>query len=277
MFNFLFGVKPVMKIVGKSVVGKLSRPSSKSHKGQNGLLLVVGGSGKYHGAPLLAVKAASRIVDLVYFHSPEKLNHKILALMKSKSDCFIALERKDLLSTAEKADCILIGNGLEADSDNKTLVNSLLRKFPGKKFVLDAGALHLVDKKLLGKNVLVTPHVLEFKALFGVAATPEEAKRQARKHNCVVLLKKTFCFISDGKSLVRNSNGNAGMTKGGTGDVLAGLCSAFACTNGLFLSAQAAAFVNGFSGDRLKRRKNVYYNADDLAGEIPFALKELGG
>jgi len=45
----------------------------------------------------------------------------------------------------------------------------------------------------------------------------------------------------------------------------------------LLLSAAAAAFANGFAGDRLKKRKGVYYDADDLVGEIPLALKKLGG
>ncbi len=62
----------------------------------------------------------------------------------------------------------------------------------------------------------------------------------------------------------------------GTGDVLAGIAAAFACKNPLLLSAEAAAFANGFAGDCLKKRKGVYYDADDLVGEIPFALKNLG-
>ena len=265
-----------MEFIRETIVKKLFAPKPPSHKGQNGLLCVVGGSKKYHGAPLLAIKAASRIVDLVFFYSPARLNYGVLAKMKAGSNCFITLEReKELEEWIEKSDCILVGNGLEINAGNKKLVNGLLRKFPRKKFVLDAGALRMVDKKLLGRNVLVTPHPLEFKALFGVNASPEEAKRQAGKWNCIVLLKQRWCFVTDGKRVGRNNNGNEGMTKGGTGDVLAGLCAALACKNDLFLAAQAAAFVNGRAGDALKKAKSVYYNADDLAEEIPFALARV--
>lgn len=266
-----------METVGKSVFKKLFKPAKRSRKGQNGVLFVIGGSEKYHGAPLLAAKTASKIVDLVYFHSPAQLNREILAKIKGESDCFITVQAKEVFAVAEKSDCILVGNGLEVDGDNRLLVNLLLKTFPSKKFVLDAGALHLAEKKFFGPNVLVTPHPLEFKTLFGFEASPLQAKAQAAKYGCVILLKKVFCFVSDGKTLSQNKNGNEGMTKGGTGDVLAGLCAAFACKNPLLLSAEAAAFANGFAGDRLKKKKGVYYNADDLIGEIPLALKKLGG
>ncbi|MEM4255535.1 MAG: NAD(P)H-hydrate dehydratase [Candidatus Norongarragalinales archaeon] len=266
-----------MAEIKRRVIQKLFTPAKNSHKGQNGVLFVIGGSEKYHGAPLLAIKAASRIVDLVYFHSPAVLNHAVLVAIKRKSDCFIAVPGEEVFGAAEKCDCLLVGNGLELNGENKVLVNMLLKMFPQKKFVLDAGALHLVERKFLGPNVLVTPHPLEFKALFGAEASPLEAKRQAAKYGCVVLLKKIFCFVTDGKTLFQNKNGNQGMTKGGTGDVLAGLAAAFACKNSLLLSAQAAAFLNGFAADRLKKRKGIYYNADDLVEEIPFVLKQLKG
>ncbi|MFH1056658.1 MAG: NAD(P)H-hydrate dehydratase [Candidatus Micrarchaeota archaeon] len=265
-------------VIGRQAVRKLFVPKPKSHKGENGLLTVVGGSVKYHGAPLFAMKTASHFVDLVFFYSPARLNYGVLARMKGGSGCFTTLQsEKELFDSVEKSDCVLVGNGLEVNLRNKRLVNGLLKKFKNKKFVLDAGALHLVDKRLLGKNVLVTPHELEFKALFGRRASVEEAVKQAGKWNCVVLLKKTRCFITDGKTMVQNKNGNQGMTKGGTGDVLAGLAAAFACKNPLFVSAQAASFVNGFAADLLVKRKGFYFNADDLAGEIPFAMKKLVG
>ena len=67
------------------------------------------------------------------------------------------------------------------------------------------------------------------------------------------------------------------MTKGGTGDVLAGLITALSCKNDLFLAAQAGAFVQGLAGDRLFSRVGPYFNASDLCDEIPKVLKELMG
>ncbi|MFH0835906.1 MAG: hypothetical protein V1834_01975, partial [Candidatus Micrarchaeota archaeon] len=64
-----------MPKITRAAVRSLSQPKAASHKGQNGVLTVVGGSNKYHGASILAMKAASRFVDLVYFYSPAKLNY----------------------------------------------------------------------------------------------------------------------------------------------------------------------------------------------------------
>ncbi|MFH0923031.1 MAG: NAD(P)H-hydrate dehydratase, partial [Candidatus Micrarchaeota archaeon] len=142
-----------MEKIVSSVLSELYKPAPYSHKGQNGILCVISGSEKYHGAPLLAIKAASRFVDLIYFHSPAKLNEKILLSMKSKSNCFITIPQAELFKTMERGDCVLIGNGLELNVANKRLVNDVLKRFAKtKKIILDAGALRMADKKLFTKN-----------------------------------------------------------------------------------------------------------------------------
>jgi len=251
---------------------RLMRPAPSSRKGENGILLVVGGSEKYHGAPFYAVEAASRFADLIFFHSPAAEHKALLLEMRKKSREFIWTDTADLDATAKRADCILLGNGMGVSSRTKRIVNGLLRRHRGKRFVLDADALKVADKKLFRGRVMVTPHAGEFKALFGSNASAAEAKKQARKWNCIVLLKGKADFgadiISDGVHVAKNVTGNAGMTKGGTGDVLAGLAAALACKNSLFLAACAAAYLNGAAGDRLFKRFGFRYNASDLAKEV---------
>ncbi len=65
------------------------------------------------------------------------------------------------------------------------------------------------------------------------------------------------------------------MTKGGTGDVLAGLIAALACKNDLFLASQAGVYVNGLTGDELYKKVGPYFNASDLCDEIPKLMKKL--
>ncbi len=262
--------------VAANILGKLYVPQEGSHKGQNGVLTVIGGSKKYHGAPLLAIKAASRFADLVYFHSPEKNNLKLLQFLKAGKCTFIAIERKELESHISSSNCVLIGNGLELTPENRRLLNSLLKKHGRhRKFVLDAGALHLLDKKHLNWNVCITPHVIEFYSLFGKHGNPHSVLAMARKYNCVILFKHPEGdLISDGKAVFLNSSGNEGMTKGGTGDTLAGLTAALACKNNLFLAARAAAFLNGFTGDLLKKERGASYDADDLADNMGIAFKK---
>ena len=74
-----------------------------------------------------------------------------------------------------------------------------------------------------------------------------------------------------------NKTGNAGMTKAGTGDVLAGLCAGFfAQSKDIFKSAVSAAYINGMIGDiLLKKHKGYSYLASDIAEDIPKVLNSV--
>jgi len=261
-------------LVSKTVLKKLYSPFESSHKGENGVVTIIGGSRQYHGAPIIAVRAANRFCDLVYFHSPFGLNNELVKKMKFQVAEVIVVEARKLVWAVARSDCVLIGNGMDVSLKTKKLVNGLLKKFEGKKFVLDAAALRVVDKRFLSPRVAVTPHAGEFKALFGVKASGEQVFNQAKKFNCIVLLKGPVDFVSDGKRLFENKTGNAGMTKGGTGDCLAGLLAALACKNNLLTAACAAAFVNGVAGDLLFEEKGFNYNAFDLVEALPRAFQK---
>ena len=261
----------IMHKVDKSIINKLFYPKINSHKYENGVLLIIGGSNKFHGAPWLSIEAASRIVDLIYYSSVAE-NNKLMQKIKVKNPCFIAIPRHEIWKVVHETDAILLGPGLGINKAAKQLVNSLLKKYPDKKFVLDADALKLVNLRLLRNNVIVTPHVREFKILFGQKANYENARKMSKKFGCIIVLKGVKDIICSARKCVYNSTGNQGMTKGGTGDVLAGLIAALSCKNDLFLAAQAGALVNGLAGDGLYKKMGVYYNALDLAREIPRVL-----
>lgn len=261
-----------VKKVGINKVKALYQPPPKSHKGQNGKLTIIGGSRLFHGASLWALKIASRIVDMVYYSSiPE--NNKLANDLQSKVYDFIVVPRKEIEDYIKESDAILIGPGLMREKETKTLTEKLIKKFPKKRWVIDAGSLQMMDKDLIPKNSILLPHAREFERLFGIKASPENAFRMAKKYDCIILLKGPTDYICSPKEGKINTTGNEGMTKGGTGDVLAGLVAAFACKNDPFLAACTGAFVNGLAGDRLKEKVGIYYNASDLANEIPATLK----
>ncbi|MEM0475172.1 MAG: NAD(P)H-hydrate dehydratase [Candidatus Norongarragalinales archaeon] len=258
--------------VSAAVLRSLFKPAPDSYKGQNGALTIIGGSREYHGAPVFAVRAANRFVDYVFFYSPFGYNCELVRGLRKRVAEVMVVGRDRLDFAVYKSDCILAGMGLRPDNQTKAFIESLIRRYKDKKFVLDAGALRVVEPRKLGANVLVTPHAEEFRALFECEATPENAARCARKFGCVILLKGRFDYVADGKRLAVNRTGNAGMTKGGTGDVLAGLAAALACKNDLFTAACAAAFVNGVAGDLLFKRQGFNYNASDLIEALPEAF-----
>ncbi|MCX6772883.1 MAG: NAD(P)H-hydrate dehydratase [Candidatus Micrarchaeota archaeon] len=201
----------------------LPNPHAHSHKGQNGVLLIVGGSKTYHGAPILAAKGAVRFCDLVYF-AANKENNSLMMKMKGTSANIIAVPKEKFHFALSHSTCVLIGNGMDVDGKTKQLVASILKT--KKKCVIDAAALRVLPLSLLHKNVILTPHTGEFKAAFGKEATIANVKLVAKKYNCTILLKGKKDLVASGAKSAYVTGGNAGMTKGGTGDVLAGLCAA---------------------------------------------------
>jgi len=253
---------------------KLYVPPKDSHKGQNGRLMIIAGSEMYHGASILPLKVASRIVDLVYFSSVHE-NNEIVQKMKSELPDFIVLPRKKIWEFIDKMDCVMIGPGLGENRKTKKLTEKLLKKYPDKKFLLDADSLKIINPKFLTKNCIITPHKKEFEKIFGVSASKKNVPIMSKKYGCIIVLKGSEDMVCSPEYCRINNTGNQGMSKGGTGDVLSGLISALACKNDLFLSACAGVFINGLSGDRLKKKVSYYYNVSNLAEEIPKTMKWL--
>ncbi len=260
---------------------KLYVPMSSSHKGQNGKLLIIGGSVLFHAASLWALQVASRIVDMVFYSSiPE--NNELVEKEKAEFRNGIIVPRNKIKHYIEEADCILIGPGLpredgveKGDDDTKELTERLFKTYSNKKWVVDGGSLQVIEPEVLPKTAIITPHHQEFKTLFKLEPMAENVQKMAQKFNITILLKGEIDYVSNGTETVQISGGNAGMTKGGTGDVLAGLVAALYCKNDAFLSAAAGSFINKKAGESLAKRMGIYFNASDLASEIPVVMNEI--
>jgi NAD(P)H-hydrate epimerase len=144
--------------------------------------------------------------------------------------------------------------------------------------VVDAGALQMMEPdwlKQLNGNVVLTPHPIEFERVFKTTATEDSILEMAKKYNCKILVKGQRDTICSAEKCVEVEGGNAGMTKGGTGDVLAGLIAALATQNDLWQAVTAGAYINKKAGDSLFEKVGYYFNATDLANEIPQVMKSL--
>jgi len=259
------------------------------HKGDFGRLLVVGGSKEFIGAPILAGKAATRTgVDLVTVMCPGYVAERIpfdpnLIVNPLESEFY--LQKDDVNSILEKEfDSIVIGNGLSQKDESRYALKKLLRNLKDKPVVLDADALKLIKRSWLRKNFILTPHSGEFKILFGDSAeTLAEKKgvveKHARKTQAVILLKGPVDIVSNGEITKFNKSGNAAMTVGGTGDVLAGIIGAFSCWTDSLTASCAGAFLCGLAGDLALSDLGYAITATDMIDKIPAVLKfckELG-
>ena len=257
---------------------KLYLPPKGSHKGENGKLTIIGGSHLFHGASLWALKVASRICDMVFYASvPE--NNELTKKLSSELYDFIAVPRSEIENYIDESDAILIGPGLTREQETRAITKQLLQKFPKKKWVIDAGSLQMMEPSWLNKNCLITPHRGEFEKLFGNELDSrfrgndnEMVQKMAKKYGCTILLKGETDIICSPTECRVVYGGNSGMTKGGTGDVLAGLVAALACKNDLFLAACAGSFINKKAGEELFKKVGYYFNASDLCDEIPHCL-----
>ncbi|MHA7647486.1 NAD(P)H-hydrate dehydratase [Nitrosopumilus sp. S4] len=261
----------------------------KSRKGDNGTVLVVGGSYIYHGAPILSSIAALRSgSDLVYTCVP-KINVTPTRAISPNLIVIPLVDQKLTKGAVNKLlgviphnlDSATIGMGLAIQEKNSLLllVKSLLDR--DVRLSLDASALiPEVLPLLANKNVVVTPHAGEFKRLFGQAPSNSKNERIklvekfANEFGITVLLKGPTDVISDGSMTYLYEKKIPAMTVGGTGDVLSGLVAGILSRNRNPLeSASAATFINGLAGKAVQKKVGLHMTSVDLLEFIPAVMK----
>jgi len=279
------------KLIDEEIVKSIIPPRRKnSRKGENGVVLAVGGSWMYHGAPFLVAMAAYRSgVDLVYLAVPEPLVDPIRAM----SPAIIVIPLPDYKLTKRSVNKLLkklpqihaaaIGPGLSIAKEEALLdlVKELLNS--GAGVVLDASALvPSVLQAVRGKRVILTPHAGEFKRLFGeqppqdLEGRVELAVEKAREHGVTILLKGPIDVITDGNEMYINSTGNAAMTVGGTGDVLTGITAGLlARIDSPVKCAAAAAYINGRCGDIAYQQLGLHILPTDIIETLPKVMKPM--
>jgi hydroxyethylthiazole kinase-like uncharacterized protein yjeF len=268
------------------------RPAKKSHKGDNGIVLIIGG-GPYIGAPALCGLAALRTgVDLVYIATPKRSWESVAAfspnfIVKDLHDDM--LTKNDIPSIEEllsKCTAVVLGPGLGTAKETEEAIIPLVRRIIAEKkpLVLDADAIKPVGENLsIIKNstTVVTPHVGEFKKLTGITLSQDvdmrinAVKDWAEKIGITIFLKGYIDVLSDGTTVKQNKVHNEAMTVGGTGDVLAGIIGAL-LSKGVqpFNAVRIAAFLNGEAGNEAFQKKSYGLIATDIVDEIPTVLKK---
>lgn len=277
-------------ILSSSIVENFITPrKSTSRKGENGIVLVVGGSYIYHGAPILSSLAALRSgTDLVYTCVP-KINVTSTRSVSPNLIVIPLVDQKLTLGAVKKLVGALprnlhsatIGMGLAIQEKNSLLhlVKSLLDR--DVRLSLDASALiPEVLPILANKNVVVTPHAGEFKRLFGdipsnsISERIELVEQSALKHGITILLKGPTDVISDGKITYLCKKNTPAMTVGGTGDVLSGLVAGLLSTNRNCLeSAASASFICSLAGKDVQEKLGLHMTSMDLIDSIPIVMK----
>lgn len=299
-----------MQIIYRDLFQKLNLPKDGTHKGQNGKLMIIGGSDLFHVASKWSLDVASRLVDMVFYASVPS-NNDLIHEAKGNFWNGIVITRSDIPDYIEEADCVLIGPGMLRNDDlldsktshakwplseddlnleTKVIVDSLLAKYPDKKWVIDAGALQMVSPDLLNENCLITPHQKELQAVISKLKNSRDFEDSeitpdlvpdflqnisAKIGGATILLKGKVDIVANLENAHVVDGGNSGMTKGGTGDVLAGLVAGLYTTNDIWTSAVLASYVNKKSGENLANQVGPFFNASDLAENVPYVFWDL--
>lgn len=268
-----------------------------SNKGSFGKVLTVCGSVGMGGAALMSSEAAYLSgAGLVQMALPRSLvlplsaratEQTLLGFDETADGTFATSSTQALLAAAENAAVCVLGCGLGHNEETRMVVRSLVEHTQAQ-LVLDADGLNAIaeDPGILRKarkTPVITPHPGEMARLLGKTPADVQADRLeiaaafAHAYGAVTVLKgaRTVIAAPDGR-LFLNRSGNAGMAKGGMGDVLAGMVGGLAA-QGLppERAAWMACCLHGLAGDRAVRRTSRYgLMARDLLAALPCVLRE---
>lgn len=272
---------------------------AESNKGDYGRLLCICGSEGMAGAAAMSIGAALRcgtgIVEAmlpssIYPIVAARLAEPVFTLLHPLQDGSASeLDRKTLTQALSRVNAVLIGCGLGKSSAAHSEVAQVLKN-SAVPVILDADGINLLAEhidvlKTAGAPLVLTPHPGEMARLLNTtvadvqAHRPEVARRFALEHHAVLVLKGAGTLVAspDGR-LYRNTTGNPGMAKGGSGDALAGMIASFTA-QGIdpYEAAVGAVYLHGLAGDRCAAEySQSSMLPTDLISMLPKLFLEIG-
>ncbi|MBL8821214.1 MAG: NAD(P)H-hydrate dehydratase [Planctomycetia bacterium] len=242
------------------------------HKGTFGKVLIVAGSVGMSGAAVLAGMGALRSgAGLVQVACPQSVQLVVAAgnpcyltaSLPCAEDGSLAEGAGQNLSTlAASASVVAFGPGLGTTPAIAIVLQALLASYEGPIIIDADGLIAMTELRLQGKlpdrhiPLICTPHPGELARMMGTTAQvvqtdrKQHAIRYLGDHKCILVLKGKGTIVTDGQRVYVNTTGNAGMAKGGSGDVLTGMiASLIAQGMNTFDAAQVGVHLHGLAGD----------------------------
>ena len=267
-----------------------------SNKHDNGRVLVIGGSSRFHGAPVLVSNAAYMTLAAMRVGTGYAIlcvPRSIVSPVRKLSPNLIVrplsgenLGMRDLRllkDEAKRSGCIVIGPGLGRSTATIGAISKLIAYCLklDRKLLIDADALLAVRRlrRKLGRNTLITPNDSEFRLLSRAELLDREMRIDATKSlasrlGCNVLLKGHVTVISDGRRVKLVGSRTAALATMGTGDVLSGIIGGYMALNSdVFVAAVAGAYLHAKIGDLLYKEKGYHILAQDVVDCIPRIMK----
>lgn len=270
-------------------VSRLPVRKKAGHKGDFGHVWIVAGTDEKQGASILsalgALKSGAGLVTLLGESANlEKLQSRLPAEIMTETFNSEFFKK-------ESRGSLVVGPGLGLHR-YETVKASLNSKWP---LVLDADALTLISEhsgeceSLLKVResfpTVMTPHPKEAGRLLGTSSEEVEkdrfaaVKHLAEKYHCYVVLKgKGTCVRGPKGPTFIISQGDSGLAKGGSGDLLSGILGAILLQG---LTVQQAillsVYLHGRASELLTQRMGTARASlpSEVASELSMALREL--
>lgn len=264
----------------------ISLPDRKNvtNKGDCGKLLVVGGDVGMAGAVCFAAEAAYRSgvgLVTVYTHPENRIPVQTLI-----PEAVVSFWDNNLSVNSYSA--VAVGVGMGRSDTARRLLDSILTT-SHVPTIIDADALNIISDteelfSYLSENTVLTPHVMEFSRLSGLSVKEIKndpisvASTFVREHhtNLVLKDKESVVALSDGTVYV-NTTGDSTLSKGGSGDILAGLVGSL-IAQGLPIAAALprAVWLHGKAGERAGEQYGVRGAlARDVIKELALTIKDF--
>ncbi len=266
-----------------------------AHKGCFGNVLVIAGSSSMRGAAAFSVLGALRSgAGLVRLASVEKCIDTVSVLAPEAT--FIELESDDygfmlydsskevIAEAMKKADAVVIGCGIGVTLDTIELTK-FVAQTAECPVIIDADGINCIAKDiniLMKKqtDIIITPHMGEMARLLNCSTEMIAenrliaAEKYAEQFGITVVLKGAGTVVADSHSTAANHTGNAGMSVGGSGDVLAGMIgAAIAQGCGIFDGTCAGVYMHGLAGDAAAQKLGMDAMLPrDIIGNLPDAF-----
>ena len=269
-----------------------------SNKGTYGKVSLLGGSRKTPGALELSTQAYITLklnvgYSLMAFPNKSKELYDltkpelIYCPLSSKINGSIKFKKKEILSFLDSK-TIVIGMGIGISKDVYKLIRFLLKNYQGN-LLIDADGLNSIAKYGVEKlqnhrcNLVLTPHLKEFSRL--INKTVLEIKKDrinltksfATKYNLTLLLKDNSSLIVSNNECYLNINGNSGLAKAGSGDILAGILGGVIDNKNFTKSIAFGSYLLGRSADLAKESGVLEFEmvGSDVIKNINNAYKEI--
>jgi len=277
--SVLESLQPDAHLLDASIVNDLLPPRAKrTHKGDLGRVLIVGGDHGYSGAPILsgqaALRAGSGLVTLA--GRPQMASTAVCVQPELMARDLAAPDQITDLLTA--FDAVALGPGLGRSSWSMALWTAVAEV--DRPLVLDADGLYCLSQAPVTRSDwILTPHPGEAARLLGCSVAEIEsdrfaaARELARRHQAVVVLKGWGSLIATPAGQVEVCPyGNPAMATAGMGDALTGIIASF-LGQGLALDRAAAlgVVVHALAGDLAARGRRQIL-ASDLIGQLAEVL-----